>query len=102
MQMGEVWLITIECFIRSGSLKQSGGHLIAHMDKRGHSFASEGGRQARLIEHGNDAFFNCSVGPLHHTILLRPVSDGVLSLDAMINAEHLKLPRHVFPTLVVM
>ena len=34
-------------------------------------------------------------------ILLRSVPDSVLSLDAMIDAESLKLSRHVFPTLVI-
>jgi hypothetical protein len=50
------------------------------------------------MEHGNDAFFNC---PVSYTILLGPISDSVLPLDAMINAEHLKLSGHVFPALII-
>ena len=53
------------------------------------------------MEHRNDAFFNRPVRPLSYTILLGPISDSVLPLDAMINAERLKLSRHVFPALVI-
>ena len=34
-------------------------------------------------------------------ILLRVIPDTVLPLDAMLNAEHLKLPGHVLSTLVI-
>ena len=57
-------------------------------------------RQPRLIEHGNQTFFHHPIGPLY-TILLRAISDSVLSLDAMVNAECLKLSRHVLPTFVI-
>jgi hypothetical protein len=60
------------------------------MDEKGNGFAPEGGRHARLMEHRNDAFFNCPVCPISYTILLGPISDSVLPLDAMINAEHFK------------
>jgi hypothetical protein len=53
------------------------------------------------MEHRNDAFFNRPVGPLGYTILLGPISDSLLPLDAMINAERLKLSRHVFPALII-
>jgi hypothetical protein len=56
-QMREIRLVPIECFMWSGCLKRSGGHLIAHMDEGGNDFAPEGGRHARLMEHRNDAFF---------------------------------------------
>ena len=85
----------------SRSLKRCGSHPIAHMDEGGNGFAPEGGRQARLMEHRDDVFFNHPVSPLCYTILLGPISDCVLPLDAMINAECLKLSRHVFPTLIV-
>jgi hypothetical protein len=100
-QMREIRHVLIECFMWSGSLKQSGGHLIAHMDEGGNGFVPEGGRHARLMEHRNDAFFNRPVRPLSYTILLGPISDSVLLLDAMINVERLKLSRHVFPALVI-
>jgi len=37
---------------------------------------------------------------LCYTILLRPVPDSVLSLNAMIDAKCFELSRHVFPTLI--
>jgi hypothetical protein len=45
-QMREIRLVPIECFMWSGSLKRSSGHLIAHMDEGGDGFAPEGGRHA--------------------------------------------------------
>ena len=41
------------------------------------------------------------IAPLCNTILLRAIPDSVLSLDAMINAECLRLPGHVLSTLVI-
>jgi len=52
------------------------------------------------MEHRDDALLNRLVSPLCYTILLRPISDYVLPLDAIINAECLKLSRHVFPTVL--
>jgi hypothetical protein len=100
-QVREIWLAAIECLIRSGSLKRSGGHPIADMDEWGHGFTPKGGRHARLIEQRDDTLFNRPISPLCYTILLRPIPDCVLSLDAMINAECLKLSRHVFSTLII-
>ena len=76
--------------------------LLRWIKKRSHSFAPEGGRHPRLIEHGDDTFFNHSIGPFCYTILLRPVSDSVLPLNAMINAECFELSWHIFPTLIIM
>ena len=45
--------------------------------------------------------FHCPIVPLCNTILPRAIPDSVLSLDAMLNAEHLKLPGHVLSTLVI-
>ena len=41
------------------------------------------------------------IAPFCNTILLRVIPDSVLSLDAMLNAECLKLPGHVLSTLVI-
>ena len=51
--------------------------------------------------HGDNTFFHRPVAPLCYTILLRAIPDSVLSLDAMLNAECLKLPGHVLSTLVI-
>ena len=65
------------------------------------SLSPEGCGHPRLIKHGDNTLFHRPITPLCNTILLRLIPDSVLSLDAMINAEHLKLPGHVLSTLVI-
>ena len=74
---------------------------VAGIDKSGQCLSPEGCGHSRLIKHGDNPFFHCPIAPLCNTILLRAIPDSVLSLDAMLNAEHLTLPRHVLSTLIV-
>jgi hypothetical protein len=82
-------------------LKQRGSYPVADMNKRGHGSAPEGGGHARLVQHRDNTFFYRPVGPLRHTILLGSVSNSMLPLNAMINAECFKLLRYVFSTLII-
>ena len=65
------------------------------------ALSPEGSGHPRLIKHGDNTLFHRPITPLCNTILLKAIPDSVLSLDAMLNAEHLKLPGHVLSTLVI-
>ena len=53
------------------------------------------------MEHRDDALLHSPVGTLSHSILLRPGSDRVLPLDAMLCTEVIHVPAHVLTTLVL-
>src|SRR6266404_1089247 len=53
------------------------------------------------MKHGNHTFLHCPVRSFCHSILLRSISDRMLPVYALINAECLKLGGHVLPTLVI-
>jgi hypothetical protein len=53
------------------------------------------------MQHGDNAFFQCSISPFSNTILLGAILSTVLSLDPIVNAEGFKLPEHVLATLII-
>ena len=55
-----------------------------------------------VMEHSSYTLLKGAIESLCYTILLRPVAHGVTSGNPMLNAELLKLLRHVLPSLIVL
>ena len=58
-------------------------------------------RQVCLIEHSSNALCKCPIGSLSNTILMRFISNSVLSVDSSSCTELVPFLRHVFSSLII-
>jgi hypothetical protein len=72
-----------------------------HMNKCSSGIAPEGGRKPRLCHCGGDTFCQSAVAAFSHTILMRFISNGVLTNNTSISKECLKLIGHIIPSLII-
>src|SRR4051794_23198090 len=71
------------------------------MHKCKDSFTPELRGKSRFIQHCSNTFTQVPVSPFSHTILLRSVSDSVLTFNASSITEVIKLVGHIFSSLVI-
>ena len=97
----QIWLASIESFMWGAVRECWGDWPVAGVNESSQCLSPGGCGHPRLIKHGDNTFFHRSIAPLCYTILLRAIPDSVLSLDAILNAECLKLLEHILSTLII-
>src|SRR5437660_328520 len=100
-KMRDIWLHSMPHLIGGGVLESISGASVQYMDKEGKTFTPECFGKTCFIQHCSNALTKHSISSLSNSILLGPISGGMLPQNSTFLGKFEESLAHIFPSFVI-